>query len=62
MWHWDELWAVGFGMCVWRALCGKDRDCQGDEINGVDCLSCSIGMNSAIVLSCPSVCVNVPVN
>lgn len=50
MWQCDELWAVGFGMSVWRALCGKGRDCGGDEINGVDCASCSTG-ESILLLS-----------
>lgn len=49
MWHCDELWAVGLGMSVWRALCGKDHDCEGDEINGVDCVSHSTGINPPVV-------------
>lgn len=60
MWHWDELWTVGFGMSVWRALCGKGRDCEGDEINGVDCVSRSAGINPAVVFSCPPVRANAP--
>lgn len=58
--HCDELWTVGFGMSVWCALCGKDRDCEGDEINGVDCASCGIGINPAVVFACPPVCASVP--
>lgn len=60
MWHCDELWSVGVGMSVWRALCGKDRDREGDEINGVDCVSCRDEINPASVFSRPPACVSVP--
>lgn len=60
MWHCDELRAVELGMSAWRALCGKGRDCEGDEINGMDCVSCSTGINPAVVSSCSRVCMSVP--
>lgn len=37
-------------MSVWRALCGKDRDSEGDEINGVDCVFCRTWSQSGCCL------------